>query len=405
MPDTAIAAPPAPAAPKPSPAPPPTKPAPPAAPTPPPASPKPTAEADTFAELDRALSPKRKEEPSATDTPKEITEDEENQEDLDAEAAESKSGDSAPKSKDDRTIDTPKARRAKLEQAIAEAKAAKDALAEREAKIAEFEGRSKESTALAERLAAIEKERDEAKAEARGLRQEMSPEFHEKYEAPYDAACNQAQQFVETLTVDNGDGTTRKASWERDFAAIYNLPEVEAAERAEQMFGKHADRVMRRYERLHDLSATRDAAKAHERANWQKTETERQANAVREREAATAMYTHVEKDLREKNSDWFGEKPDDPEENAIVKSHSEKLMEKPKSMQEHVIRQARVKLYAENFPRVAYRLKKALERISELEAKGESASASEPGKTRRSSSVEAPKPKTFEEGLRSLARG
>jgi len=355
-------------------------PAPKAAPAPsapPAASPKPAEEVNEFESMDDKLYPKPKE-PAKVEAPQE--DDSEVADEIQEEAPVQKE---EPKSKQDRTIESPKSMRAKLEQTLKEAKSSREALADRESKIAEFQSRSKDTTTLTERLAAVERERDAALSEARGLKQEVSPEFDQKYVQPYNYAAEQAKRFVEQLEVDNGDGTSRKATWERDFAGLYALPEVEAWKKSKEMFGDFAPMVMTRYERLHNLSETASIARQQERVNWQKTQTEQEANQIKEREASTVAFHHAEEGLKTKYPEWFAEDPTDPEGNELVKTSAAKLMERPRTMQEHVAKQATIKQRAENFPRLAHRLNKANERIAELEAKIASAGESEPGKVKR----------------------
>lgn len=335
--------------------------------------------------LDAKLNPKPKADPKPSEKADAKQEGEAEGEEESAKAE----PDSKPKAdKPERTFQTSKGLREHAEKTAKELKDAREKLTAHEAKIAEFEGRSKETTTLAEQLAAVQKERDEARAEARGLKEEMSPDFVERYQKPFNDSADEAKRFIEQVPVQNEDGTTRKASWERDFASIYALPEVEAAERAEVMFGKHAGRVMARYDELHRLSNIAYKAKEAEKANWKATETQRAAQAVQQREATNAAVSQAEKALSTKFAQWYGDDPSDPDGNALVKDMSAKMDQAPKTLSEHAAKQARIKLNTVNFPRVVHKLNKANERIAELEAKLAAKGEGEPGKTKRTAGAE-----------------
>lgn len=353
-----------------------------------------------FAELDKKMYGEK--EKSTEEKP--TTDGEESEESDDTSEDDTKADEKA-KPNDDKASRTFKAKlplREAIEKANSELKSVRETLAEREARITELESKGGETTAVAERLAAVEKERDEALAQVRGLRQESSPEFKEKYDKPFERAAADAKRFVEQVPVAQEDGTTRKASWEGDFALIYNLPEVEAAERAEELFGKHAQRVMARYDELHRLSAQRTEAAEAERAQWKQTEQQREAQAVQRKEAAAVAMSHADKFLTEKYPDLYAEDPKDPEGNALMKEWDQRFAAEPKTMAEWAHRQARIKNNARAFPRLAMKYKQAMERIAELEAQDASADSTEPGKTKRKGSP--PPPPADEDFKASLAK-
>ena len=382
---------PTPAVPTPTPAPAPAPAAPKPAPTPAPAAKEPVRdmEPNIFDEIDARLNPK----PKPAEPPK-VAEPDEPDAPPEPDAPEPDKPVVKAEDKDKRSL-IPKFAREQIAKTNAELKAAKEAFAAKEARLAELEGGSKETTTLAERLAAVEKERDEALAEARGLKQEVSPEFKERFEKPFERAANEAKRFVDQLTVVDQDGSQRKATWEQDFAALYALPEIKAVEAAEALFGKHAPRVMARYDELHRLSSIADEARESEKANWKQTQSQNEARSIQQREASQAALGIVEKALKTKYAEWYGDDPADPEGNALVAQMDAKLNQKPKSMAEWAERTTRIKLNATMFPRLVHRLNKAKDEIAALKTKLEERDKGLPGGTKRVGDAPAPKKGDF----------
>ena len=351
-------------------------------------------ESNIFDELDAKLNPPepKKEAPKkkeAKEAKEDTSEDEPEEKPFEEKAEDddkAESKDQDPKDKEGRKFQLPKFAREQIEKTNAELKSIKQKMEERERQVAEFEKRAKESTSLTERIAQIEKERDTALAEARAAKQEVSPDFKEKWEKPFERAAAEAKRFIEQLPMTEADGTVRKATWDRDFAALFAMPEVEAVEKAEVLFGKHAPRVMARYDELHRLSNQIAEARNSERENWKKTEAERVANQAKQREASMAALATAEKYYKTKHAAWYDEDPTDPEGNEMMKQMAAKMQEPPKTMSEWAAKEARARLNTIAFPRVVHRLNKAMNEIKELKTKLSELAESEPGKTKRTGS-------------------
>lgn len=308
-----------------------------------------------------------------------------------------KQPDKEPASKDDRTVTAPKALREQLEKTNGELKTYKERVASYEAKIAEFESKGKDTTALSERLAAIEKERDDARAEARALKQEASPEFKDKWEKPFNQAADYAKSLVEQLQVgefvqNEETGTrewkpSRAATWE-DFGQLYSMPAAKAAQTARQMFGDDAPLVIGQLNDLHRLDYQRGKALEEERTNWKANESKQQADQVRQREAWTAAAAKAEQQLKEKFADRYVASPEDTEAAEFLAEGERLLNQKPKTMQEAAQIHARNKLNAISAHLAFHRVAVQKAEIEELKAEIEELRGGKPGKTR--STTDAP---------------
>src|SRR5882724_5262024 len=106
-----------------------------------------------------------------------------------------------------------------------------------QAKIADAEARGKDVTVLTERLANLEKERDGLRGELRAAKQEVSDDFKEKWDKPFNQGAAYAKSVVEQMAITAEDGTQRAATW-NDFIALYHMPLNKAAQSARQMFGE-----------------------------------------------------------------------------------------------------------------------------------------------------------------------
>lgn len=334
-------------------------------------------------------------EPEQPSTPEEITEPEDKLEEK-APEPNKEQDEAKPKDndKDARTI-KPKTEGGKLreerDRIAKELEEVRKSKEELEAKLANPE-KAEEVTKLTERLAAIEKERDDARSEVMMLKQEVSPEFKKQYEEPFNREANRAAVALKQLLVTSEDGTTRPGNWETDFTAIYNLPYAEAADKAEALFGKHASRVMKYYDTLHDLDDNYKEALTREKATWKETAAKKTAEETKQREAFTAAFAKAKEALTKKYSDRFADDPNDAEATKWL-AEGRKMLEKPATtFQEHVAKAAAMELAVVAHPRLVYTISKLTKERDAALAKLKEYEASEPGPTTR----KTPTPETGE---------
>lgn len=300
----------------------------------------------------------------------------------------------------------PKALREQYEKTQGELKATKGQIAEMERKLAEAERRGKDTTALSERLATMEKERAELQGELRALRQESSPEFKEKWDKPFNVAAEYAKRDIEALTVyDENDNPVRQANWD-DFAQLYRMPKGKAIGLAKQMFGAdQAGIVISHITDLQRLEFNKNQALQEERANFSKREQEQAARQAQEREAVQRMWTEVNKDISEKHPEWYQPDPQDEEGNALL-DEGYKLVDSALSnrnamtLQQKVVLDANIRHRAAAFTRAQHQLTRARDRIAELEAIVAGKKASEPGDVHHPAGEPGPAEKSWRDDLK-----
>lgn len=172
-----------------------------------------------------------------------------------------------------------------------------------EDKIKFFESKGADTTALEARLTAIEAERDSAQAELRALRQEASPEFKEKYDAPFNRAAAAIKSQISELTVTDAEGVQRPAKWE-DFTVLYGMPVGKAIEQANAMFGPAANFVLQKRENLLDMNSTRQAALEKEKAEFKVRSEREAAEKVVKRNGVLKTWEDTNKRLAETVDDY-----------------------------------------------------------------------------------------------------
>lgn len=102
-----------------------------------------------------------------------------------------------------------------------------------------------EKKSLTEKLTALEKKTKEYEDELRFTNYERSPEFKEKYVEPYNKAWAKAMRDLEHTRVPLADGSGFRKATKDDLMLIANNESVQdAAELAEQLFGKAANVMM-----------------------------------------------------------------------------------------------------------------------------------------------------------------
>jgi len=296
-------------------------------------------------------------------------------------APEAKVEDKAPEkpvaSKEDRTAKDPKWFREQHEKAQKELSASQQRIADMERRIAEAEAKGKDTTALSERLANLEKENDSLKGELRAAKQEVSPDFKEKWDKPFDQASAFAQQIVEGMEVATAEGASRAAKWD-DFVALYHMPINKAAQQARQMFGDDAPLVIQQLTELHKLDYQRSTALAEEKLKWKENSTKEEAQKVQYEKGFQSMRSIAEKHLAENTPEYQDAPGDDAKEARELRQQGYAVFDaRPQTIQEAAIKAADIRHKVAAFaPLVRERnllkeqLKEAQAQIEELRGNG-----------------------------------
>jgi len=283
------------------------------------------------------------------------------------------------------TIKVPKELRAELDRVSGELTTKNKQISDMETKIKDFEAKGKDTTVLTERLATLEKQVEAKDAELRGLRHEASPEFKQKFEAPFNKAAERAKKFFETLDVADAEtGTNRKGSMDDlvELTRLYAQAPNKAMAKAEQLFGNAASLVMPHIGKLNDLEEEAKQAIAEEKASWKQRTTEEEAKSIAQREQLGKLYEDVKKQLGESVDDY----KDDPTDKELgkVREDAFKLFdEAPKDLQERVIKNAHIRHRFAALPVIKLKLLRAQKEISDLKSELETYKVEPPDPSRR----------------------
>lgn len=348
---------------------------------------KPDAEADIFSELDNLSKPAAPEKPAK---PAEKP--------ADAKKPAEPEKPAEPAKPEEHNLNTPKGLRIHADKLKAENNTLREQIKSFERRIQEGEAKGKDMSALTERVASLEKEREAIQAELAGYKQEASPEFVAKYHKPFDDAAEYAKTQVSAMEVvakvdeEGNPVEMRQADWNKDFGAIYARAKTnptEAMKMAKALFGDGFQFVMNHVAELQRLQYTRDKALAEEQANFKTRQQEQIANQQKQKEFVEKAWRDVNTDLAEKNPEYFQPDPQD-KQRAEVFNKSLSLIDsrhngKALTPIQHVTLDAQIRLRAAAYPVLQYDLAKAKARIAELEGIKADQEDSDPatGSTRR----------------------
>lgn len=298
----------------------------------------------------------------------------------------------------------PKHLRAELEKVNGELNTSRSTISDLQRKIADFESKGRDTTALSEQLAREQKEKEELQSTIRRLKREVSPDFKEKYDKPFNQAAEFAKRIVESLTVNDGDPDNpreRQATWD-DFAYLWRMPYNKAITAAKQLFGDAAPTVIQHLTDLQKLDYTRAEALKEEQAKWKQTEEQEIAQQTQRRSFIEQTFTKVSEDIINKNPQWFQEDPKDKEGNDLFKEGLALVDAKPANVEQQIVRDAYIRLYAAAFPRMAHRIARLEEQLAEKDQTIAEMQNSTPGTTKRptGSAPTAPSGKKWQEDLR-----
>src|SRR5260221_1068282 len=234
-----------------------------------------------------------------------------------------------------------------------ELKARDERIKQMEARIAEAESKGKDVSLLTDRLTKLEQERDGLRGELRAARQEVSPEFKDKWDKPFNQAAEYAKTMVTQFQVgewkdDESTGTkiwqpTRTATWE-DFAELYAMPMNKAASKARQMFHEDAGLGVTQLTGLHRLDFQRANALQEEKANWKANSDKEEAQRVQSEHGFKAMLSEVQKHLADTNPDFQDKPGDEGKESRELREEGYKLFDnKPQTIQDAATKSAYVR--------------------------------------------------------------
>jgi hypothetical protein len=282
----------------------------------------------------------------------------------------------------------PKDLRERVKQLRTESQASATRVKDLEAKIKAWDEKGLDTTALTARLAAVEKERDDAYAERRAAKQEASPEFKEKWDKPFNLAAERAKRQVTELTVtDPESGESRPATW-ADFAALYALPVGKAIEQANAIFGASANFVLQQRERLLELDDARKSALEEERAHFKERDNQEVAEQAKEREQVASTWRVTNSRLAETHPDY----KDDPEDTEAMEARKHALTvfdtkvegaDRGDFIKKKLLRDAHIRQRVGAYPVLKLKLSRLEAKNAELQKQVEALKGTDPRKTSR----------------------
>lgn len=295
----------------------------------------------------------------------------------------------------------PKQLREKLAKVESDLEARDKALADYQKRIADAESKGQNTTALAARAEELQKMVDAKEGELRVLKFTASPEFAKTYDQPFKDAVATAAQEIGTMQVgqyvkdEATDQTvfqpTQAKPWDDTFARIYAIDDRISAIRAikEKFSTEDAPFVIEHYTALKRLERAKQSAEQSERSNWkQSVEKEAGQRAQQQENFKSAALAH-RKELETKLPELYSADPADPETGKRLQQGFAMLDYKPKTFEEAVQLDTRLKMNAAAFPVMAYRYQKMKQERDAALAKLEERNGSGPGVGKKTSSAPA----------------
>ncbi len=194
-------------------------------------------------------------------------------------------------------------------EAAAKAKLATDY----EKKIKDFEARGQDTEALSARLTQIEKERDDARAEARRAKKEMDPEFMKQYQVPFDEASLATEDLITQMDVMDPDTEQPRKGTKEDLQYLYSIdsPTKRNAE-IRKMFGDDAITIIPKLDRMKEINSSFKRALAQQQAKAAELEKQEHGAKVQQEQNWKSAVEVLGKELSEKIEEYH-DAPDDKE--------------------------------------------------------------------------------------------
>lgn len=245
-----------------------------------------------------------------------------------------------------------------------------------------------------ERLTKNEARVKELEDHLRFIDYQKHPEFHDKYQKPYDDAWNRVMRRLNGVKVANPDGTTRGVDV-KDILELGSLPADVMIEKAEEKFGKLGMMVAERVEEIKQLGEAKaealEKAKTEGLQKLRETEEQTQRQQKEVMEFANQTWEKAHKELAEhsKYAEYFKPKDGDEEHNAVLekgrafvaKAWAESPLEPGLTKEERetrVKRQAKMQKFVEGFGAQHLTIQRQKAEIEQLKADLAQFKSSEP---------------------------
>lgn len=175
-----------------------------------------------------------------------------------------------------------------------------------------------EKQTLTSQLTETKRRNEELERRLRQVAYTESPEYKEKYQAPFVEALEEAYSYVKEFRVSQEDGTDREAS-QADFDRLVSLPHGEAIKVARTMFGDAASEILARRTKLIELQ--RSARKAIDKYKAEGDEISKRQEVERTEQQAVRrkIWEEANTEIPKRWPKHFGEIPGDEEGNNALR--------------------------------------------------------------------------------------
>ncbi len=241
--------------------------------------------------------------------------------------------------------------RAEIERLKTESTTRAQQITDYEKKIRDFEARGKDTEALTARLTQLEKERDDAKAEARRARKEIDPKFREEWQKPFDDATFTAEDMITRMDVTDLDsGQVRRGTKDDvDFLFKIESPTKRNSE-IRKMFGDDAITVIPKIDRMVEINSSFKRALSAEQAKAAELDKQEQGARVQNKQQWENTVSQLGKELAEKVEEYH-DAADDTEAAALRQKGYGIFDSVPANGQEGAVKYAHVRqMVAAHYP-------------------------------------------------------
>jgi hypothetical protein len=288
----------------------------------------------------------------------------------------------------------PKELRAELDRVKGELQATNKAKSDLEAKIADYEAKGKDTTALVEQMKARDEAIEKLQGELRAVKHETAPEFKAKFDKPFNDAAALAEQDVKSMQVLNTEGVVVRAGTFEDLNRLwltYKESPAKGIAEARALFGDDAQIVTDHLKELRRLDYARNNALAEEREQWKQKDEAERAQAATNRENISRLQKQVEKELSESVAEYHD--PPEDKEASNLRNEGYKIFDtRPQTFQQHVIKQAHIRHAFAALGPTKLKLLRAESERDALKAKVEELEGKTPGGGKRGGGEKAPPP-------------
>jgi hypothetical protein len=195
--------------------------------------------------------------------------------------------------------------RAELEKWKTEAATKTQLATEYEKRIKEFELRGKDTEALTARLTEIEKERDNAQAEARRAKKEVDPAFTKRFQEPFDEASLSAEDLITQMDVTDPETGDMRRGTKADLQYLYSIdsPTKRNAE-IRKMFADDAITIIPKLDRMKEINSSFRRALASEHAQAIEKDKQEQGARLQARQQWKSTADRLGVELAEKVEEY-----------------------------------------------------------------------------------------------------